>query len=51
MKEDGMNMHVARTEYMQNAYKVPILNPEYTLPLGRIRHRWEDDIKKYLKEM
>jgi hypothetical protein len=28
-----------------NAYRVLVGNPEEERPLGRSRHRWEDDIK------
>jgi hypothetical protein len=30
---------------MRNAYKILIGKPENKRPLGRIRRRWEDDIK------
>jgi hypothetical protein len=35
---------------MRNAYKILVGKPEGKRPLGRYRHRWEDDIKMYLRE-
>ena len=32
-------------------YRVLVGKPEGTRPLGRPRHRWEDDIKMDLQEM
>jgi hypothetical protein len=31
---------------MRNAYKIFFGIPEETRPLGRPRHRWDDDIKQ-----
>jgi hypothetical protein len=36
---------------MRNAYNILIGEPEGKRPLGRPRHRWEDNIKMDLKEM
>jgi hypothetical protein len=36
-------------EAMRKAYKVPVGNPEEQKPLGKTRHRWEDNIKIGLK--
>jgi hypothetical protein len=33
----------------RNAYKILIGKPEGKRPLGRLRHRWVDNIKIYLK--
>jgi hypothetical protein len=32
-------------EEMRNAYKIWVRKPEMKRPLGRHRHRWEDDIR------
>jgi hypothetical protein len=42
--------HVARMEDMRNAYEVLVETPAGKRPLGRPRHRWEDDIKWILKK-
>jgi hypothetical protein len=36
---------------MRNAYKVLFGKPEGKRPLGRFRHRWEDNIRMHLREM
>jgi hypothetical protein len=36
---------------MRNAYKVLVGKPEGKRPLGRSRHRWEDNIIMDLREM
>ena len=43
--------HVARMAYSRNAYRVLVGIPEGKRPLGRPRHRWEDNIKMDLREM
>jgi hypothetical protein len=35
---------------MSNAYKILVRKPEGKIPLGRLRHRWEDFIKMDLSE-
>ena len=42
-----MVRHVAYMELLRNAYRVLVGKR----PLGRPRHRWEDNIKMDLKEM
>jgi hypothetical protein len=37
-------------EEKRNAYRVFVEKPEGKRPLGRHTHRWEDNIKMYLKE-
>jgi hypothetical protein len=37
--------HVASMGKMGNAYKTLVANPEGRRPLGRPRHKWEDNIK------
>jgi hypothetical protein len=36
---------------MRNAYKILVGKPEGKRPLGRHRHRWEDNIRMDLKEI
>jgi len=43
--------HVARTEEGRSVYKVLVGTPEEKRPLGRLRRRWEDNIKMYLREI
>ena len=45
--------HVARMEKGRNAFKIVTGRPTPTgnRPLGGPRHRWEDNIKLYLKEI
>ena len=43
--------HVARMEQSRNAYRVLVGEPEGKRPLGRPRHRWEDNIKMGLREV
>ena len=38
-------------EQSRNAYRVLVGKPEGKRPLGRPRHRWEDNIKKDLREV
>jgi hypothetical protein len=42
--------HVARMGEMENAYKSLVGKPERR-PLGRPRHRWEDNITTSLREI
>jgi hypothetical protein len=37
--------HVARMGENRGAYRILVERPEGTRPLGRPRHRWEDNIK------
>jgi len=41
--------HVARMEERRGVYRVLLGNPEGKRPLGRLRHKWENSIKMYLK--
>ena len=43
--------HVARMEQSRNVYRVLVGKPEGKRPLGRPRHRWEDNIKMDLREV
>ena len=38
-------------EQSRNAYRVLVGKPEGKRPLGRPRHRWEDNIKMDLREV
>jgi hypothetical protein len=31
---------------MRKAYKILVGKPEWKRPLGRLRHRWEDNIRR-----
>ena len=42
---------VARMGERKGIYRVCVGKPEGKRPLGRPRHRWEDNIKMYLQEM
>jgi hypothetical protein len=43
--------HVARMEEERGVYRVLVGKPEGKRPLGRPRHRWEDNIKMDLQEV
>jgi hypothetical protein len=43
--------HVARIGESTCAYRVLVRKPEGWRPLGRPRHRWEDNIKMDLREV
>jgi hypothetical protein len=43
--------HVARIEEGRGVHKVLVGTPEGKRPLGRPRHRWEDNIKMDLQEV
>jgi len=43
--------YVARVEEKRGVYRVLVGKPEGKRPLGRPRHRWEDNIKLYLQEV
>jgi hypothetical protein len=42
---------VARRGERRGAYRALVGNPEGRRPLGRPRHRWEDNIKMDLREV
>ena len=46
-----MGGHGARMGAKIGAYRVLVGKPEERRPLGRPRHRWEDNIKINLKEL
>jgi hypothetical protein len=48
MKRAG---HVARMGERTGAYRISVGRPEGRRPLGRPRHRWEDNIKMDLQEV
>jgi hypothetical protein len=43
--------HVARIGESRKAYKVLVVKPERTRPLGRPKRRWEDGIKMNVREI
>ena len=43
--------HVARMGEGRGVYRVLVGRPEGKRPLGRPRHRWEDNIKMHLQEV
>ena len=43
--------HVARMGDGRGMYRVLVGNPERRRPLGRPKHRWEDNIKMDLQEV
>jgi hypothetical protein len=43
--------HVALVGEMRNAYNILVEMPERKRPIGRPRHRWEDNIRMDLREM
>jgi hypothetical protein len=50
MKEDEME-HVARMGVLRNSCKSLVGTPEGERPLGRSRHRWEDNIRIGLRKI
>jgi hypothetical protein len=42
--------HVARVGEMRNAYNILVGKSERKRPLGRHRHRWEDNIRMDVRE-
>jgi hypothetical protein len=43
--------NVARNRAKSNAYRILVGKQEAKRPLGRPRHRWDDNIKMYLREI
>jgi hypothetical protein len=43
--------HVARMREKRGAYRILVGRPEGRRPLGRLRRRWEDNIKMDLQEV
>ena len=43
--------HVARMNEKRGVYRVLLVKPEGKRPLGRPRHRWEDNIKMDMQEV
>jgi hypothetical protein len=43
--------HVARMGMERNSYRILVGKPEEKSPLGRPRHRWEDNIRMDLREI
>jgi hypothetical protein len=47
----GWAKHVARTGERRGVYRDIVWKPVAKRPMGRIRHRWENNIKMELKEV
>jgi hypothetical protein len=47
----GWAGHTARMGEKRDAYRILVGRPEGRRPLGRPRHRWEDNIKMDLQEV
>jgi hypothetical protein len=47
----GWAGHVARMREVRGAYNILVGRPEGRRPLGRLRRRWEDNIKMNLGEI
>jgi hypothetical protein len=43
--------HVARLRERRGVYRVLVGKPEERIPFGRIRRRWEDNIKTDIQEV
>ena len=43
--------HVARMEEGRSAFKILTCKPSGKIPLGRSRHRWENNIRMDLEEI
>jgi hypothetical protein len=44
-------VHVARIRERRDVYRILMRKPGGKRPLGRLRHRWEDNIKNDLQEV
>ena len=51
IKEIEVANHVARMEEDRNAFKILTDTPTGKRPLGRPRHRWEDDVRMNLNKI
>jgi hypothetical protein len=51
IKKNEVGGHVAGMWEERGAYRILVLRPEGRRPLGRPRHRWEDNIKMDLQEV
>jgi len=51
LRRMGWVGHVAHMEEVRNAYSILVGEPEGKRPLGRPRHRWEDNIRMDFKEI
>ena len=47
----GWVWHVARMGKRRGVYRVLVGKPEVNRPLGRLRRKWEDNIKMDLEEL
>jgi hypothetical protein len=51
VKEDEMGRACSALGEKGNAFKIWVGKPEWKRPLGRPKHRWEDNIKMDLREI
>jgi hypothetical protein len=51
IKEDEMGRACSTNGEKRTAYRILVGNPEGNRPLGRPKHRWEDNIRINLREI
>jgi hypothetical protein len=51
VKEDEMGRTCSTCGEKRNAYRILVAKPERKRPLGRPRHRWEDNIRMDVREI
>jgi hypothetical protein len=51
LRRMGLMRHVVRNGERRSVYRVLVGKPEGKRPLGRTRHRWEENIKMDLQEV
>jgi hypothetical protein len=51
IKKNGMGRACSTYGERRDAYRALVGKPEGGRPLGRLRHRWEDNIKMDLREV
>jgi hypothetical protein len=49
--EDEIGRACSKSGEKRNAYRILVGKPEGMRPLGRARHRWEDNIKMNVREI
>jgi hypothetical protein len=43
--------HVTRMRTKRNAYRIMVVKSEGKRPLGRLKHRWKDNVKTNFREI
>jgi hypothetical protein len=51
IKEDKMDRTCSTNRKKMNSYRILVGKPEGKRPLGKLRHRWMDNIKMDLREI